>query len=89
MVTCAVARTGLGGGGIREIDTLLDLGVQVNVVLAFFNLLPIPPLDGSRVVEGLLPARLRPVWDRIAGLGPIVLGGLGLAAWFFWSALRG
>ena len=61
----------------------------VNVGLFVFNMLPIPPLDGSRVVDGLLPARLRPAWDRIAGLGPIVLGGLGLAAWSLWSALRG
>lgn len=34
----------------------------VNVVLAAFNLLPVPPLDGSAVVERLLPARLVPGW---------------------------
>jgi len=36
-------------------------GVLLNVALAVFNLLPIPPLDGSRVVSGLIPA----AWDRV------------------------
>ena len=31
------------------------VGVQVNAVLAFFNLLPLPPLDGSGILTGLLP----------------------------------
>ena len=39
---------------------ILLLGVYINLLLAVFNLLPIPPLDGSRIFAGLLP---RP-WDR-------------------------
>jgi len=35
--------------------TLLFYGVMINLVLAFFNLIPIPPLDGSRILAGLLP----------------------------------
>ncbi len=39
-------------GGLRDI---LGLMIIVNIILAMFNLLPIPPLDGSRVLVGLLP----------------------------------
>jgi len=37
----------------------------INVLLAAFNLLPLPPLDGSAVVERLLPARWLPGWYRL------------------------
>ncbi len=40
------------------IGQMFLVGVQVNAVLAFFNLLPLPPLDGSGIVTGLLPQRL-------------------------------
>jgi Zn-dependent protease len=36
--------------------------ILVNLVVAAFNLLPVPPLDGSEVVAAALPARLRPAW---------------------------
>lgn len=47
----------------------------VNVVLAVFNLLPIPPLDGSAVVERLLPTRWWPTWLRFRqwGFGIVLL----------------
>ena len=37
-----------------------QIAIQMNVVLAVFNLIPIPPLDGSRIVDAFLPARFRP-----------------------------
>lgn len=49
-------------------DMVLDLVFRfgiINVVLAAFNLLPIPPLDGSAVVERVLPRRLLPGWRRL------------------------
>jgi Zn-dependent protease len=55
------------------VEWLLLVGFQLNIALAVFNMLPIPPLDGSRVAEGLLPARLQPAWDRFARFGPLVL----------------
>jgi Zn-dependent protease len=47
----------------------------INVILAVFNLLPIPPLDGSAVVERVLPLRWWPAWLRIRqwGMGVVLL----------------
>lgn len=52
---------------------LLEWLVLVNLLLAVFNLIPVPPLDGSRIVDGLCPAWLRPHWESFATLGPIAL----------------
>ena len=50
----------LGSGGILESLLLLcGVVVPVNLFLAFFNLIPIPPLDGSKIVLTLLPMSLR------------------------------
>ena len=47
--------------------------VLINVLLAFFNLLPVPPLDGGRIAEGLCPRSLQPAWDAFARIGPVAL----------------
>jgi len=48
-------------------------GVMINLVLMVLNLIPIPPLDGSRVVSALLPPKLAYKYDRIAHYGIFIL----------------
>jgi Zn-dependent protease len=49
-------------------------GVIINLVLAVFNLIPIPPLDGGRIAVGFLPLNLARRWARLEPFGiPIVV----------------
>lgn len=51
-------------------------GIFVNLLLAIFNLLPIPPLDGGRVISSLLPGRLSYQYDQLEPYGLFILIGL-------------
>ena len=51
-------------------------GIFVNLLLAIFNLLPIPPLDGGRVISSLLPNKLSYQYDQLEPYGLFILVGL-------------
>lgn len=57
--------------------------ILINVFLAFLNLLPIPPFDGSHIVGGLLPRSFAPYWLKLQGIGMILLVVLIGITWAF------
>lgn len=61
----------------------LLLFITINVFLALFNLLPIPPFDGSHIVEGLLPRSLAHHYAKLRNLGMLLLIALIAATWAF------
>ena len=60
-------------GELGVAATVLFLAVQINLLLAFFNLIPVPPLDGGNVMLGLLPPRLAAGYAQLRQYGFIVL----------------
>ncbi len=48
-------------------------GIFINLILMVLNLLPIPPLDGSKILSGLLPPRLAIQYNRLEGVGFFIL----------------
>jgi Zn-dependent protease len=68
-------------GGTVSLKVLMISLISINVTLALFNLIPIPPLDGSRVVDGLIPYSWRPQWEAIVRLSPVLLIVVFLVGW--------
>jgi len=63
-----------GGTGIaRPIFQALDYAIFINLILAFFTLIPIPPLDGSHVVAHLLPAEWAERYRALGRYGLVIV----------------
>lgn len=56
-----------------EVELILRFAVNTNFILFFFNLLPLPPLDGGHIAQAFVPHRHRDAFDNIAKYGPFVL----------------
>jgi len=68
--------------GVSEvIMSLLVFFLQINILLAVFNLIPVPPLDGGNVITGLLPAKIAYQYEKLKPYGFFII----LFLW--WSGL--
>jgi Zn-dependent protease len=66
-------------------------GIVVNVILGLFNMLPVPPLDGGRLLSGLLPSQWAARMEKLEPFGLVLvlgLSALGLLGWLFDPAQR-
>ncbi|MFY9114910.1 MAG: site-2 protease family protein [Dethiobacteria bacterium] len=79
----------LRGYGVTNVLLIMFMGVfiQLNVILAIFNLLPLPPLDGSKIVVSIIPDSATGIYRKIEPYAQIILialvifGGLGAILW--------
>ncbi|HVP50692.1 MAG TPA: site-2 protease family protein [Terriglobales bacterium] len=60
------------GGAAEPLWLLFRAALEINVLLAVFNLIPIPPLDGSHVIRHMLSESARNLYDRIGWIGLIL-----------------
>ncbi|TCH97699.1 site-2 protease family protein [Roseococcus sp. SYP-B2431] len=66
----------LSADSMAVVYRFLGLSILVNLVLGLFNLLPIPPLDGGRIVVGLLPYRAAMAYAQLERYGLMLVIGL-------------
>lgn len=62
-----LVRTGLVTSLRQPLGMMVNLGILLNVILAVFNFVPIPPLDGSKVASFGLPGSIGERYDRVVG----------------------
>ncbi len=58
---------------VEPVVLMLAFSVYINLLLAIFNMIPVPPLDGGRVMVGLLPYRQAAAWSRIEPYGMVII----------------
>ncbi len=72
----AGAISGLARSVQQPLMTMVYFSMQINIALAFFNLIPIPPLDGSKILAGFLPPEQQHITDWLEQYGAFLLMGL-------------
>lgn len=72
IVLRAATSDGAIPGWTLQVERILSVGISLNFLLVVFNLLPIPPLDGSRLVYHLLPKRAARAYERVEKYGLLV-----------------
>ena len=65
--------TGTAAEAVRFLLTMFYGGMYINVVLGVFNLIPLPPLDGSHILAAMLPARAAAAYMRIGFFGVLAV----------------
>ena len=58
---------------LQAVALLASLSVEVNLALMFFNLLPIPPLDGSHILRNMLPYNALETYDQLGRFGFVLI----------------
>lgn len=61
---------------LQPLYIMVKFSLQINLALAIFNLLPVPPLDGSKILYGILPPQYDYIFRYLEQYGPFVLMGL-------------
>jgi len=69
---------------ILPFPEIIILGIVLNLILALFNLIPIPPLDGSKILASLLPSRLAYKYLKIEPYGFVIIMFLVMVDFFKW-----
>lgn len=62
--------------GMTQVGVIFYTAIYINLILAVFNMLPIPPLDGGNVLAGLVPESMAQLVDRMRPFGVFVIYGL-------------
>ncbi|HJV35567.1 site-2 protease family protein [Geomonas sp.] len=68
-----IPEASMAAGVLKPVAWMLAFSVYINLLLAIFNLIPVPPLDGGRVAVGLLPYRLGSALARVEPFGFIII----------------